>query len=162
MGNSGVVSRLPTWEAPVPSRQERRSLPTMYGQLVLLARGRSSPSLNTTTEHGGASLPTPTPRSSTTSLNGVAAISANTIWAVGTGGLVTVIEHWDGTQWTLVSSPNASSIDELIAVAALPGTNSLWAVGDSLYGNDDSNSHTLTQSYCEAVWSSAFLNQGQA
>src|SRR5437868_3986182 len=135
----------------------------MFGLLAtIVPRGISRPLLNTMTEPAGASLPTPTPRSSTTSLNGVAAISANTIWAVGTGGLVTVIEHWDGTQWTLVSSPNASSIDELTAVATLPGTNSLWAVGDSLYGNDDSNSHILTQSYCEAVCSSAFLNQGQA
>jgi hypothetical protein len=44
------------------------------------------------------------------SLNGIAAISADDIWAVGgltsSSGPATLTEHWDGTSWTIISSPN--------------------------------------------------------
>ena len=56
------------------------------------------------------------------SLNGIAAISANDIVAVGTlttstGGTGTLIEQWNGTSWTIVSSPDPGTAD-----------NSLWGV----------------------------------
>src|SRR5258706_5852623 len=35
------------------------------------------------------------------SLNGVATISANDVWAVGINGPDTLIEHWGGTQWSI-------------------------------------------------------------
>ena len=41
-------------------------------------------------------------------LSGVAAVSANDIWAVGSaidnssGTAQTLIEHWDGTQWSII------------------------------------------------------------
>ena len=42
-------------------------------------------------------------------LNGVAAVSSNDVWAVGfwVDGLQrrTLAEHWDGTSWTVVSTP---------------------------------------------------------
>src|SRR5579859_6854009 len=45
------------------------------------------------------------------SINGVAAISASNAWAVGYNFIgvntVTLIEHWDGTSWSVVPSPNA-------------------------------------------------------
>jgi len=44
-------------------------------------------------------------------LNGVSALSPTNAWAVGDynispGPLQTLIEHWDGTQWSIVPSPN--------------------------------------------------------
>jgi hypothetical protein len=46
-----------------------------------------------------------------TSLNGIAAISANDILAVGagtstTGASTTLVEQWNGTNWSIISSPN--------------------------------------------------------
>ncbi|MEO8972998.1 MAG: hypothetical protein ABI406_15540, partial [Ktedonobacteraceae bacterium] len=69
-------------------------------------------------------------------LNAVSAVSSNNVWAVGiqdTNGSVTgnrtLIEHWDGTRWLVVSSPNASiEGDELYGVAAI-SANDIWAVG---------------------------------
>src|SRR2546423_7957784 len=46
-------------------------------------------------------------------LLGVTAVSANDVWAVGifaltgSGIVQTLIEHWDGTSWSVVSSPSA-------------------------------------------------------
>jgi hypothetical protein len=66
----------------------------------------------------------------------VAATSADNAWAVGfTGensegtGQATLIEHWDGSSWTRVSSPNAAgSMNMLTGVTAISATNA-WAVG---------------------------------
>ena len=70
------------------------------------------------------------------SLNGVAALSPTDIWAVGEFHRFAdnslgqpLIEHWDGTSWTLVSSPTpARQISVLNAVSAL-APNDIWAIG---------------------------------
>src|SRR5207249_2051684 len=63
----------------------------------------------------------------------VAVVAANDIWAVGAGG-GTLTEHWDGSSWTRVPSPNPGpGNNELYAVAAV-ATNDIWAVGSSYGG----------------------------
>ncbi len=74
-------------------------------------------------------------------LNGVTVVSANSAWAVGefepagaTGGNMprqTLVEHWDGTSWSIVPSPNVSAKDDtfLTAVTSLNGFTG--AVGSS-------------------------------
>src|SRR6516164_5884185 len=64
--------------------------------------------------------PNPNPGGSS-SLDGIAAISANDIWAVGGIGLPkTLTEHWDGTSWSIIPSPSpAANQNELFAVTAL-------------------------------------------
>ncbi|HEY5002466.1 MAG TPA: hypothetical protein VII61_04900 [Ktedonobacteraceae bacterium] len=52
-------------------------------------------------------------------LSAVVAISVHDVWAVGS-----VIEHWNGTQWRLISHPKGS----LTSVAAVAADN-VWAVG---------------------------------
>lgn len=60
-----------------------------------------------------------------TSLNGIAAISANDILAVGdgissTGASTTLVEQWNGTSWSILSSPNPGDFaNGLSAVTAL-------------------------------------------
>jgi hypothetical protein len=69
-------------------------------------------------------------------LHGVGASSGSDAWAVGTLGgafedsaIGTLTEHFNGTAWTVVPSPDAVHIDdELSAVADLSPTNA-WAVG---------------------------------
>jgi hypothetical protein len=67
-------------------------------------------------------------------LNGVSCVSASDCWAVGSDGPPgsdqTLIEHYDGTGWTVVSSPNSTSsgVDALYAVSC-PAANACWAVG---------------------------------
>jgi hypothetical protein len=73
------------------------------------------------------SSPNPTPSLGLDSvLRGIAAISANDIWAVGAGnfsttsGTATLIERWDGTSWKIISSPNpGTASNSLFGVTAL-------------------------------------------
>ena len=74
-----------------------------------------------------------------TQLAGVAAISATDVWAVGssatseTAAPTTFTEHWNGTAWSIVKSPDASNAatlggDQLTAVTAV-SADDVWAVG---------------------------------
>jgi hypothetical protein len=64
-----------------------------------------------------------------------AAFATDDVWAVGSVGnepdWTTFTEHWDGTAWTLVPSPNVTSYqdNELVGATILPGTNQVMAVG---------------------------------
>ncbi len=67
-------------------------------------------------------------------LAGVSALTSNDVWAAGfytdTGGVTqTLIEHWNGTAWSIVSSPNVGTSDNFLqAVSARTGSD-IWAVG---------------------------------
>ncbi|MFI5275992.1 MAG: hypothetical protein ACHQ1E_01885 [Ktedonobacterales bacterium] len=69
-------------------------------------------------------------------LQDVAIISANDAWAVGSYYGVdalqrTLTEHWDGSTWSVVSSPNPSTVaNQLVAVSA-PSSSDAWAVGQA-------------------------------
>ncbi|HEX2723981.1 MAG TPA: hypothetical protein VHM24_13780 [Gemmatimonadaceae bacterium] len=67
----------------------------------------------------------------------IVALSASNVWAFGyfdedVTGRVTLIEHWNGSAWSVVPSPNASSTyfsaNELNGAVAL-SANDIWAVG---------------------------------
>ncbi len=66
-------------------------------------------------------------------LYGVAAVSTNDVWTVGryidpiTGVWEPLIEHWDGTHWSVVVSPEVDA-QWLNAVVAISASN-VWAVG---------------------------------
>jgi hypothetical protein len=81
------------------------------------------------------------------SLYAVDGISTNDVWAVGgsvsiVGERRTLIEHWDGTQWTVSPSPGG---DVLYGVAAV-SANDVWAVG-AIGGS------TLVQRWNGTQWS---------
>ncbi len=91
------------------------------------------------------------------SLSGVDAVSANNVWAVGTfigetGGERTLIEHWNGTSWHRVPSPNPSATNNtLTGVSAISATD-VWAVGyDDPPGR--SEVHTLSVHWNGGSWS---------
>jgi hypothetical protein len=84
-------------------------------------------------------------------LNGVAAISASDIWAVGTSGnpsytpYQTLTEHWNGSSWNIISSPSPGTYNGnvLNAVSAV-SSNDVWAVGwaqSSPTGNEGLTMH---------------------
>ncbi|HVB21694.1 MAG TPA: hypothetical protein VNG51_07100 [Ktedonobacteraceae bacterium] len=82
-------------------------------------------------------IPNPTPDSSTnSSFRSIAAVSSKDVWAVGyyvdsqTQKYRTLIEHWNGTKWSIVASPTGSSESSLNAVAHVPGTTTAWTAGD--------------------------------
>jgi GR25 family glycosyltransferase involved in LPS biosynthesis len=99
--------------------------------------------------------PNPGGSSNDNSLYGVAATSSANAWAVGGyyNGTAkqTLIEHWNGTAWKQVTSPNpggSSHYNILNGVAATSSTNA-WAVGD--YSNGTEN-RTLIEHWNGAAW----------
>src|SRR5206468_9107024 len=67
-------------------------------------------------------------------LRGVAAVSANDVWAVGdysngTGHQQTLVEHWNGTAWSVVPSPNVGTGHNVLNGVAAVSANDVWAVG---------------------------------
>jgi hypothetical protein len=79
-------------------------------------------------------VPSPNSEAGNNALDGVAAVAANDVWAVGTSGGVggpdwqALIEHWNGTNWSIVPGPKVGATSKLHGVAAV-GANDVWAVG---------------------------------
>ncbi len=93
----------------------------------------------------------PTP-SSTSNLyiSGIAAISSSSVWAVGgdestKGKIKPIIEHWNGSTWSLVSGAKVGTNEtELYGITRVPGTSMLWSVGQIF----EVPNQTLTEYYC--------------
>ncbi|GAC1398097.1 MAG: hypothetical protein NVSMB65_16760 [Chloroflexota bacterium] len=77
------------------------------------------------------------PHPGAATLSGEAAVSARDVWAVGHTGAGTLTQHWDGTRWQIVASPNAPgdwAHDSMLAGAAAVSARDVWAVGRSAFG----------------------------
>jgi hypothetical protein len=98
-------------------------------------------------------IPSPSPSTRFNSLQGVAAVGANDVWAVGiqqTSGPTiankTLVEHWDGSAWSTVPSPNAGSGDNYLLAVAAVSSDDVWAVGHH-------DTHTLAEHWDGSTWS---------
>lgn len=82
-------------------------------------------------------IPSPSLNGGNNVLSAVAATSLRNAWAVGSfapdgGGhlIQTLIEHWNGVRWSMVTSPNpGTSSNYLNGIASVSATN-IWAVGE--------------------------------
>nr|HET6904716.1 hypothetical protein [Ktedonobacteraceae bacterium] len=89
--------------------------------------------------------------------NAINAASANDVWAVGSswdatddsGNQSTLIEHWDGFQWSVISSPSPGNDDWLNAVIAVSSTD-VKAVGAV-----STNSYALAEHWDGTQWTYA-------
>jgi hypothetical protein len=86
-------------------------------------------------------------------LEAVTAVSSRDVWAVGQyfvgANTNTLIEHWNGTAWKVVSSPSPGSVNSLNAIYAASASN-IWAVGG--YATGASASHTLIEHWNGETW----------
>jgi hypothetical protein len=110
-------------------------------------------------------VPSPSVSDWTNSLNSISIASANDIWAVGTNtntyytgdgdahtSVVGLIEHWNGTAWSIVPAVNPGRPDpwdgtvynQLNGVAAV-STSEAWAVG--VYVGSAGTNQTLIERY---------------
>ncbi len=101
-------------------------------------------------------IASPNPGAGTSNyLNGVSALATNDVWAVGnyvngSNNGQTLVEHWDGTAWSVMPSPNVgASTNELSALSALT-INDVWAVG---YFENGTARQALIEHWNGAVWS---------
>src|SRR5215471_10209540 len=90
------------------------------------------------------------------SLSSVSAVTDSDVWTVGWGwsqslnAYRTVIEHWNGARWSLVTSPNATNGYNLLNGVAAVASNDVWAVGQAAIGSTYS---TLVEHWNGSAWS---------
>ena len=99
-------------------------------------------------------VPSPNATIGNNGLRAVSSLSTSDVWAVGSaedanGNNQALVEHWDGTTWTVVSSPNELE-GNLVAVAAISHSN-VWAVGSFL--NNRSMQQALIEHWNGQKWS---------
>jgi hypothetical protein len=97
----------------------------------------------------------PNPSSTDTQVNGVAAVSADDVWAVGSYAISgqnakTLIEHWNGTAWNQVASPHAGTNGAGLAAITVVSASDIWAVGGY---NDQTNGYPLFEHWNGTAWS---------
>jgi hypothetical protein len=91
-------------------------------------------------------------------LNGIVAISQHDVWAVGDGQCLsdscskTLIEHWNGSQWSIVTSPNPGFTQNLLNGAVAISQHDVWAVG-SFDSNGGSKVNTMVLHWNGSQWS---------
>ncbi|MGH2479640.1 MAG: hypothetical protein ACRDHW_08300 [Ktedonobacteraceae bacterium] len=79
-------------------------------------------------------------------LESVSCATATACVAVGTAKSKTLIEQWNGSQWSVVSSPSPGSDVNVLYSMAVDPANNIWAVG--YYRNIGGANQTLTEFYC--------------
>ena len=89
-------------------------------------------------------------------LNGVLAFASDNVYAVGyhpasNGAVKTLIEHWDGTSWKVMPSPNATQTGNFLWGLSATSPTDIWAVGDKVVPNIPVN--TLVEHFDGTKWS---------
>lgn len=86
------------------------------------------------------------------------AVGPNNVWAVGSSAAYsnyqsgsTLIEHWDGTSWSIVPSLNSGAPNSALLGGAAASTEDIWAVGgDFTQGSPLSSAKTLIE-HCTSI-----------
>jgi hypothetical protein len=87
-------------------------------------------------------------------LTGVAAVSQGDAWTVGSSsdGSVyhTLAEHWNGSGWSVASTPNMGTRTNSLSAVAAASKNDVWAVG---FYDDGTTFRTLAEHWNGSSWS---------
>lgn len=104
-------------------------------------------------------VPNPNPTQPSTFVLSMAAVATNNVWAVGqmndtSNVILPLTERWDGTAWKIVPTPTLPDVTESLfhAVARIPGTNQLWAVGYALKGPRPAYGQPLIERWNGTAW----------
>lgn len=89
----------------------------------------------------------------TAALLAVTALATNNVWTAGAQlGKSTVIEHWNGTSWKVVTSPNTGTATALNSISAISPTD-IWAAGCDACGDVGGNAPALIEHWDGTSWS---------
>lgn len=86
-------------------------------------------------------------------LLGATTIASNDIWSVGYFNSNTLTEHWNGTQWTLIQSPNGLAGSSMLTAVSAVSSHDVWAVGIQNNGNGVTGNSTLIEHWDGSKWS---------
>jgi hypothetical protein len=73
--------------------------------------------------------PQPIPAGQYGGLADVAVLSRCNVWAVGTSPPHTLIEHWNGSSWTIQPSPNFGTGSNGLGSVDASSSRNIWAIG---------------------------------
>jgi len=106
-------------------------------------------------------IPSPNPGSTGNHLYGVKAIGPDDVWAVGqqlgaSSPDEALIEHWDGSGWSVVPSPTHGSASAML-FSVVGSARGVWAVGET----DDAiqGSRPLVERFKNGAWTTVDLPQ---
>ncbi len=116
---------------------------------------------NTLVEHWNGKkwdlVASPNPSGSGRSLLlGVSAVSAKNVWAVGfwddesTASNDTLVEHYNGTKWKVVASPNLNDATDRLDTVARVSTRDVWAAGAGTASSGEAQA--LTEQWNGSSW----------
>jgi hypothetical protein len=103
-------------------------------------------------------VPTPNLGSTPTQLNSITVIAANDIWAVGHTGSIfgaaqTFTMHWNGSEWSIVPSPNLGAGTDLLERVSAASANDVWAVGSHREPASPFRTRTIAMRWNSSAWS---------
>lgn len=114
---------------------------------------------------GWTHIPSPNATAFNNELISVHAISATDVWAVGQSSSNELeyvddglIEHWDGTSWTVVpAAPHSNWAEQQFTAVTATSPTDVWAVG---YGfiDEEAGDLTLTEHWNGSVWTEVKTN----
>jgi hypothetical protein len=102
-----------------------------------------------------SAVPSPNSGSGDNALRGVVALGADDAWAVGSAANAssvpeTLIEHWNGSAWSIVSSPNQGTGGNVLQAVSAVAANDVWAAG---FSGSGAGSQTLVLHWNGSAWS---------
>ena len=136
-------------------RQNRRRPMALVAALVLAGALTSfvPAAASAATCQAWTGVQPPSPGTGST-FNAVAVLSACDAWAVGSDSTSsadqTLIEHWDGAAWSVITSPSPGGTDDELQGVRAASPNSIWAVGFTTSGG---RRKTLIEHWDGAAWS---------
>jgi len=100
--------------------------------------------------------PSPNPSQYGNILDGISAVSGADVWAAGyysppSGGAYTLIEHWNGSQWSITPSPNPSQSVNILYSVSATSNSSIWATGS--YTSPNGDGYNLIEHWNGSQWS---------
>jgi hypothetical protein len=102
-------------------------------------------------------IPNPASSTKVSVLRASHVFSATDILAVGRttdadGNGIPLVEHWDGTRWSVVPIPSSTSLSSLFGIGA-SGPNDVWVVGNQLMPGSTTLAAPLAEHWNGVTWS---------
>jgi hypothetical protein len=104
-------------------------------------------------------VPNPASTDADSVLSSITAVSATNIWAVGfqhsngEGGQRPLVEHWDGTAWSVVTVPAGNPAQSRFTSVSADGPDDVWAVGSHLEPGTSDLATALVEHWDGTAWS---------
>jgi hypothetical protein len=88
-------------------------------------------------------------------LEGVSGVASDDVWATGewvpkSGIIRTLVDHWNGTSWSIVPSPSKGTDSSDLSAVSADAADDAWAVGLYFTGTGE---QPLAEHYTGGVWS---------